>query len=56
MKERTDAALVRLGLFPSREKAQAAIMAGQVFRGETKVLKSFRTRLPRGIPWPYAGR
>lgn len=40
MKERTDAALVRLGLFPSREKAQAAIMAGQVFRGETKVLKA----------------
>ena len=29
-KERVDAALVRTGLFPSREKAQAAIMAAQL--------------------------
>ena len=39
-KERADAALVRLGLFPSREKAQAAIMAGTVYRGENKVMKA----------------
>ena len=38
-KERVDAALVRMGLFPSREKAQAAIMAGEVYIGERKVNK-----------------
>ena len=38
--ERIDAALVRLGHFPSREKAQAAIMAGQVYLGQRKVMKS----------------
>ena len=38
-KERVDAALVRTGLFPSREKAQAAIMAGQIYIGERKVNK-----------------
>lgn len=38
-KERADALLVRKGLFTSREKAQAAIMAGQVFLGERKILK-----------------
>ena len=38
-KERVDAELVRRGLFPSREKAQAAIMAGQVFLGMRKILK-----------------
>ena len=38
-KERADAALVARGLFPSREKAQAAIMSGQVYRGEQKIRK-----------------
>ena len=38
-KERVDAALVAQGFFPSREKAQAAIMAGEVYIGERKVLK-----------------
>jgi 23S rRNA (cytidine1920-2'-O)/16S rRNA (cytidine1409-2'-O)-methyltransferase len=33
-KERLDLALVRRGLAPSRERAQALIMAGQVFLGE----------------------
>ena len=32
-KERVDAELVRRGLFPSREKAQAAIMAADVIAG-----------------------
>lgn len=39
-KERVDTALVSRGLFPSREKARAAIMAGQVYIGERKVLKA----------------
>ncbi len=39
-KVRADTALVSRGLFSSREKAQAAIMAGQVYVGERKVLKA----------------
>ncbi len=39
-KERADTSLVSRGLFPSREKAQAAIMAGQVYIGERKILKA----------------
>lgn len=39
-KVRVDLALVRRGLAPSREKAQALIMAGQVYRKEVKILKS----------------
>ncbi len=42
-KERADTALVRRGLFPSREKAQAAIMAGLVYTGERKILKASET-------------
>ena len=38
-KERVDVALVRRGLAPSRERAQALIMAGQVYVGERKVDK-----------------
>ena len=37
--ERIDTELVRRGLLPSREKAQAAIMAGTVYTGERKILK-----------------
>jgi len=39
-KTRADSALVGRGLFSSREKAQAAIMAGEVYIGERKVLKA----------------
>lgn len=39
-KVRADVALVARGLAESREKAQAAIMAGQVYVGEKKILKS----------------
>ena len=45
-KERADLALVNRGFFASREKAQAAIMAGQVYVGERKILKSSETVLP----------
>ena len=38
-KQRVDQALVARGLCESREKAQAAIMAGQVYIGEKKVMK-----------------
>ena len=38
-KERADTSLVRRGLSPSREKAQAMIMAGEVFIGERKINK-----------------
>lgn len=40
MKQRIDVALVNRGLIDSREKAQALIMAGQVYIGEKKVLKA----------------
>ncbi|GCE11111.1 TlyA family RNA methyltransferase [Tengunoibacter tsumagoiensis] len=38
-KERLDVALVRLGLAPSRERARAIIMSGQVFVGDRRVDK-----------------
>ena len=38
--ERVDTALVRRGLSPSREKAQAMIMAGEVYVGERRINKS----------------
>src|SRR5579859_307051 len=38
-KERLDVALVRRGLAPSRERARAMIMAGQVYVGERLVDK-----------------
>lgn len=40
MKQRIDVYMVEQGLADSREKAQAMIMAGQVYIGEKKVLKS----------------
>lgn len=40
MKLRADLSLVRQGLAPSREKAQALIMAGQVYLKEVKILKA----------------
>ena len=45
-KERVDTALVSRGLFPSREKAQAAIMAGQVYLKEKKILKPSESVTP----------
>jgi len=39
-KNRADVALVERGLVESRTKAQAVIMAGIVFSGETKILKA----------------
>ena len=38
-KERADVALVRRGLAESREKAQAMIMAGEIYAGERKINK-----------------
>ena len=45
-KERADVALVRRGLAPSREKAQAMIMAGEVYIGERKIVKASETVKP----------
>lgn len=39
-KERADIALVKRGLAPSRERAQAMIMAGEIYIGEKKIQKS----------------
>ena len=45
-KARADVALVARGLVESREKAQAAIMAGQVYIGERKIVKASETVRP----------
>ena len=61
-KLRADVALVQRGLCESREKAQAAIMAGQCYIGERKVLKASETVKPeddlilRGQAHPWASR
>ena len=61
-KVRVDQALVQQGLAPSREKAQAMIMAGQVYRSEVKILKASEkieqgTELTvKGHVHPYVGR
>ena len=39
-KERADIAMVRRGLAGSREKAQAMIMAGEVYIGERRINKA----------------
>lgn len=44
-KERADTALVKRGLAPSREKAQAMIMAGEIYVDERKINKSSETIL-----------
>ncbi len=44
---RADAALVELGLFPSREKAKSAILAGEVRVGDALVIKPGHP-LPKG--------
>lgn len=61
-KRRADVALVERGLCQSREKAQACIMAGQVYVGERKILKASEPVKPedelilRGPAHPYASR
>ena len=58
-KERVDVVLARKGLAPSREKAQALIMAGEVYIGNeqiTKADKKIEDDAPievRGNPIPY---
>jgi 23S rRNA (cytidine1920-2'-O)/16S rRNA (cytidine1409-2'-O)-methyltransferase len=58
-KERVDVVLARKGLAPSREKAQALIMAGEVYIGSeqiTKADKKIEEDAPievRGNPIPY---
>lgn len=44
-KVRVDLAMVQRGLAESREKAQAAIMAGEVYKNQTKVCKASETVL-----------
>ncbi len=61
-KLRADVALVRQGLCESREKAQAAIMAGTVYLGERKIAKASETvgeddaLTVRAPAHPYVGR
>ena len=59
---RADLALVRQGLAASREKAQALIMAGQVYEREVKLLKPSQKvaadaeLIVRGHVHPFVGR
>lgn len=61
-KQRVDVALVARGLCESREKAQACIMAGQVYIDEKKVLKPSENvkeednLIVRGPAHPWASR
>ncbi|MDD3334207.1 MAG: TlyA family RNA methyltransferase [Eubacteriales bacterium] len=61
-KLRADLALVRQGLAPSRERAQAMIMAGQVYVREVKLLKASQPVLEtdellvKGHTHPFVGR
>ena len=61
-KMRADVALVSRGLCESREKAQAAIMAGQAYIGERKINKASDPVRPedelilRGAAHPFASR
>ena len=61
-KVRVDVALVEIGLAPSREKAQALIMAGLVYEKEVKITKpsekveNLDSLSLRGQPHPYVGR
>lgn len=61
-KTRADIAIVQNGLCESREKAQAAIMAGLVYYGERKILKASETIIPgpdlilRNPAIPYVSR
>lgn len=52
---RLDMLLVERGLFPSREQAQRAILAGEV-RSETRVLDKPGTKLPADAPLECAAK
>lgn len=61
-KERLDVLLVNRGLFESREKAKAAIMAGQIYMGTERIDKA-GTKIPeeahlevKGNTLPYVSR
>jgi len=60
-RERVDLQLVERGLVPSRQKAQALILAGKVYSGDTRIDKSGH-RLPYDAPLdvreglPYVSR
>jgi 23S rRNA (cytidine1920-2'-O)/16S rRNA (cytidine1409-2'-O)-methyltransferase len=54
-KKRLDQLLVERGLAESRTRAQALVMAGLVFSGETKLVKSGQT-LPDDAPIAVRGR
>ncbi|HEV8323793.1 MAG TPA: TlyA family RNA methyltransferase [Myxococcota bacterium] len=54
-RERADLLLVARGLAPSRERARAVIMAGEVFSGERRVDKA-SDLLPRDAPLEVRGR
>ena len=61
-KERIDTAMVKRGLMESREKAQASIMAGEVFVGTRKINKASETVAPeeeitvKAASMPYVSR
>ncbi|MBI3946879.1 MAG: TlyA family rRNA (cytidine-2'-O)-methyltransferase, partial [Armatimonadetes bacterium] len=61
-RERLDTLLVRLGHFETRERAQASILAGQVFVAGRRVDKPGTRVAPgaavevRGAAIPYVGR
>lgn len=61
-KIRIDHLLVQLGLAPSRERAQALVMAGQVYVGDRRIDKSSQSFHPedpvrvKGPDHPYVGR
>ncbi|MGC8762547.1 MAG: TlyA family RNA methyltransferase [Acidobacteriota bacterium] len=55
MSERADLLLVLKGLAPSREKAQALILAGQVFSGERRIEKAGQ-KVDEGAPLEVRGR
>ncbi|HCF24435.1 MAG TPA: TlyA family rRNA (cytidine-2'-O)-methyltransferase [Novosphingobium sp.] len=54
-KQRVDQLLVERGLAESRTRAQALVLAGTVFSGETKIAKSGQT-LPADAPLEVRGR
>ncbi len=54
-KSRVDQLLVERGLAESRTRAQALVLAGTVFSGETKLVKSGQT-LPADAPLEVRGR
>ena len=54
-KKRLDVLLVERGLMESRQKAQAVIMAGQVYSGERRLDKA-GLALEEGRPWRVRAR